>query len=196
MHIAHTRSPERCEGGSEQGREKPGFPLQELPVIVLANLFAVLPVAEGARLSLVSKKFLQAFRDNTVWERRCRKDISPLVANPEQLRWIDFYKHNVRWKVRIVKVFEHQGRRCLSLDFTLEVSPSMTVGDFLEMLRQDKRSDDCEFFAPLCSAVEGHQVDGKFPNCFWDDRDLMFSIAKAGLCNGAVLEGLEEMMED
>jgi hypothetical protein len=112
------------------------FDLEGLPLPVLANLMFVLPLAAGAALSRMSRRFAVAFRDEVGWKRRCVLEVSGVsdieaeFARQGRQTWRDFYRANTVWRIRIILIWEMRGHRSVSADFNVLIDPRASVEEF------------------------------------------------------------------
>jgi hypothetical protein len=60
---------------SEKPIEKSSFELGNLPDAVLSFLFAIGPIKDSGRCSLVNKKFAAAFKSTVTWKCRCEREL-------------------------------------------------------------------------------------------------------------------------
>lgn len=188
------------------------FPLLKLPLPALSRVMASLPWSSAAAASLTCKALLVAFRDERVWkERTLREDPAAQLCNNES--WFRACERVTFFKIRIVTVFYHRGGRTISGDFTVRVSPKVTVVQFLKLInnpvfnKQARNGVGATSFSPHDpSKLYSYKSDGKtqpfpdgVPNCKWEvqGKDLnTLTIQEAGLSEGACLEQAEMTMFD
>ncbi len=204
----------QCAGRTLQRVEvqQSAFPLAELPAPVLALVLYWLPLGHAARQAVVSRKFAAAFRDNVSWKRRCMRDVTgidveaTLLAEKEN-SWMAFYRRHAAYRICIVTVFENRGGRSVTEEFTIECCPRMSVETFLDMVAIHPLNRQA-----LCTTLQPHDPSklgrhdaqwevisahpGAKPNCSFRQDNGQATIAKAGLCDGAILEQPECMRWD
>jgi len=193
------------------------FALDALPDVVLSHLFEVLPVANGSFISVVNKKFSLAFLSNTAWRNRCERDIEKATLgksleeefNAQKLKsWMEFYKQNAMWKIRLVTIFHHRGGCSLSGDITISVPPTIKVKDFCAKMaaHKDNRQGPQTYVPFDPSKMFVYSSDGNYesiypkevegPNCTFDSSNPEKTIREAGLCRNAALSQPECCMCD
>lgn len=217
-----------------QVEEEGTFPLGELPITALVLVVSHLEIDDASFFSYVCKKFLLAFRQESVWQERARvamggEQYTKLLEEAQQQQgkknnfWLDSCRRFfTEWTVSVVVVFRHRGGTSASQTFSVRCSPSCSVADFVRLLvqcpdnTQRHRSDfgaDClrPYDAKKVGRYEhrpeeeggGTHFVARYPNaepnCEFnvEGKDLNeWTIADAGLCNGAILETPERMKRD
>lgn len=189
------------------------FPLESLPLPVLAVVLRTIPIREAAMIALVSKRFHAAFNDDPSWQRRAHdllgvQEAEKFAEEAKKASWKEIYAKKCLWEVEVVTVFTHRGGTTVSGRFSVRVSPEMHVGDFLNLVKNDPKNDqkrrgvaELEPFDPSVlrrrngGQTESINPDGK-PNCEFRADDEKATLRDAGLCNGAVLSQYEMLRRD
>jgi hypothetical protein len=104
--------------------ETQAFPLGELPLSALSCVMAQFHhLRDAASVSLVSKKFLQAFRDESAWRARCWRELPHAISERGERSWLALYRDYGMWRIRVLTL-DHRLTAvvCLIL-FCLNSSP-------------------------------------------------------------------------
>lgn len=115
------------------------FPLEDLPVPVLGLILGQLSCGDAALASTTNKKMHRAFLEAASWRARSLKvygkgDIDAAFEAEHCSSWMDFFRRQCSFTIRVVTLFGHRGGQSLSGDFKLVVSPEMvrlSFGSFL-----------------------------------------------------------------
>jgi hypothetical protein len=106
--------PSRCVWLEEERLEphecqSQAFPLDQLPVEVLAVVLRLLPVLHGAVQARTSRKFCRAFRDNKLWRSVAAQrlalsgdEVERCFAAQSHATWFAFCRANCYWKIVVV----------------------------------------------------------------------------------------------
>lgn len=188
------------------------FPIVKLPMPALVALFEAIPLSIACQQALVNKEFLAAFRSNVTWRQKCCNDMHDVTSidflfhQQQRDSWFEFYRHNALWKITIVNLFHHRGGCSISSQFSLLISPRMSVAQFLQVAEHHpknlQRGRDFRPFSKKDDLFRTglHREDEKTeepgPNCRFDASNLESSVHEAGLCEGAVLSQPEMRMRD
>ncbi len=184
--------------------EVSAFPLNDLPLHVLALVLFWLPMRLAAEAACVSRRFATAFGDNVAWKRRCLRDVTRNIdieatfeAEKHQ-SWLLFYRRYTPYRIRVVIVRPRGRYFAIGEIFDFVASPTMSVADFIDMVGSNARA---RYYrgrpmlphnpVVLQPNYEELKEAGAVPdksNCKFSTSNPSATIAEAGLCDGAVLE--------